>query len=550
MKKTIVMIICMLGIFSACTKKDLPPPPTNTLSVTFKKDSSVSDITIQAPKNNQLIFQGLFNTGSINGFSLTSVSVKFIKIGDASMPNEYLKRIHLLCDGTFSGTPLSLIADSVNSNEFSFTNFATNFGQYKIGTIKISADILSNATNGTGLEDGLILEVQLTYTVYLGNNNPLSHFQTGVVVGHKTIFSTQPQPFTINSIADPSTPASGVLLHGQEKSVLKYGVKLGGTSGTVTEHRFLIQGQASGAVSAINLFDINGNFVGRANTSNGVAVITTGEALSLGLQKNYTAEAVVNVSSGAVSNYDFKIVLDEIKAYSSVTGEQKSDGTDRAGNWFTVRKTNFSIEKISISSQVINDSTEQDTYQMKVTNVGNFPGSFTQLSYGLTWANNSPNLIDTLELKPRVLINGFQPSGLWTDQGGDTVVANFFKESTNIITFTFDTEYSIAGGGSVIVMLKTFRKGFKHTNDGFRIRAIFDSSAIDPNYKFINKGTVGFSRKLFNTSTTTSAANSFKPLFIWSDQADPAHSPVPGLSSNDWMNGYGFASPTDQVWVK
>lgn len=547
------MIICMLGIFSACTKKDLPPnptAPTNTLSVTFKKDSSIVDQTIQAPKNNQFLFQGQFNTGSINGFSLTSVRVKFKKFGDGASPSSYLKRIHLLCDGTFSGTPLSLTVDSVNSNEFSFTNFVTNFGQYKIGTIKISADILSNATNATGLEDGLIVEVQLAYTGYLGSNNPLSHFQTEIAVGHKTIFSTQPQPFAVSSVTNPATPASEVVLHGQEKSVLKYGVKLAGTSGTVTQHRFLIQGQASGAVSAVNLFDINGNFVGRANTSNGVAVITTGEAMSLGIQKDYTAEAVINVSSGDISNYDFKLVLDEVKAFSSITGEQKSDGTDRVGNLFTVRKTNFLLERIEIATQVINDSTEEDTYKLRITNIGSSTGSFAQISYGLIWADNSPSKIDTLQLKPRLLCGSSQPSGFWTNQNGDTVVGNFFKEATTIMTFTFDTEYTLAGGASVVVMLKTFRKGFKTTNDGFRIKPVFDGSRIASTYKFINNGTVGLSRKLYSTSSQTANANPFKQLFIWSDKADPAHSPVPGLSSNDWMNGYGFPLPTDQVWVK
>jgi hypothetical protein len=174
----------------------------------------------------------------------------------------------------------------------------------------------------------------------------------------------------------------------------------------------------------------------------------------------------------------------------------------------------------------------------------------SEISFGIVWANNSPGFTDTLELRPRLLCNSVQSSGLWTNQSGDTSSGDFFREAISVITFTFTSEQVVAGGSSVVVLLKTFRRGFKTTNDGFRIKPVFDPTRVDLSYKFINKGTVGLSMKLFSLSAQSASANPYKQLFIYSDMCDVAHSPVPGLSSKDWLNGFGFADLPDQVWVR
>lgn len=186
--KKIFILFTVVVIVLACSKKEtLPTSPTIHLPTKFNKDSSVFDRDIQLPKNTEPVFEGMFNTGSINGFSLTNIKVKLIKGGDSSLPEDYMKRVYAVVEGSVSGTYTSEVRDSVY-NEFTFNNFVKNFAQYQIGRIKIYSDILTSATNNNGLVDYLIVEVQLTYTAYSGNGSSLEYFQTSSVFGHKTIF--------------------------------------------------------------------------------------------------------------------------------------------------------------------------------------------------------------------------------------------------------------------------------------------------------------------------------------------------------------------------
>ncbi len=544
MKKSFIMLFVMLGILSACRKEKMPPNNGggNVIEVSFKKDSLVLDQTIQAPKNDHVIFSGVFNTGSVNAFQLTSVEVALKKGGDAVSPKDYLRRIYFTIEDASGVLYAPTIKDSVVNNTFSFDNFLKNYGQYKTLVIKLRADILSSATNNTGLEDNLIVSVKLFYT----EASSAIPRQTSVVDGHKTIFSTAPQPFSVSSYSDSTNPSGAVVLEGQSIEILRYAVGVNGQSGSVTSHRLLVQGQGSSAVTALKLFS-GATPVGQANVSSGVCTITTNDPLTAGTRKFYSIVPVLSVTPNS-SNYDFNIVLDEVKGVST-SGEQKVDATDRFGNFFTPLKTTLLVERIPITTQVINDSTEADTYQLRISNIGLFPSSFKQISFRIIWANNSPGLIDTLELKPRLFCNSVQASGLWTNQNGDTSSNGFFRESVSIITFTFTSEQVVSGGSSVVVLLKTFRRGFKTTNDGFRIKPVFDLSRVDPSYKFINKGTVGSSMKLFSSSSQSVSANPYKRLFIYSDMCDIPHSDAPGLSSKDFLDSYGFPDLPDQVWV-
>jgi len=544
MKKVIILTF-LVSLF-ACRKEKLPPNNgggNTTLNVSFKRDSSVVDQTIQVPKNGHITLSGILNTGSVNGFQATSVEVSLKKLGDAGEPRSYMRRIYFTIEDAGSVTFTSPIKDSVVNNTFTFDNFLKNYGQFKTLTIKLHADILANATNGTGLEDALIVEIKVFYT-HGGSAVPA---ETNVVVGHKTIFSTAPQPFSVSSYADSTNPAGIVVLEGQSSHVLHYAVGVNGQSGSINLHKFFIQGQGSSAIKELKLYS-GGSLLGQAVVNSNVCSITTNEPLTSGTRKFYYVVPVLSVNP-TNSNYDFSIVLDEVRGVS-VGGEQKVDATDKFGNFFTPLKSTLLIERIPIVTQVINDSTEADTYQLRISNTGLFPVSFKQISFGIVWANNSPGFTDTLELRPRLLCNSVQSSGLWTNQSGDTSSNGFFREATSVITFTFTSEQVVAGGSSVVVLLKTFRRGFKTTNDGFRIKPVFDPTRVDLSYKFINKGTVGFSMKVFSSSAQSASANPYKQLFIYSDMCDVAHSPVPGLSSKDWLNGFGFADLPDQVWVR
>lgn len=535
----------MVGIFSACSKKDVPSPnpgTPNTLPVTFKKDSSVVDMTIQPAKNNQNLFEGKLNTGSLNGFNLTNIKVKFIKDGDAAMPKDYIRRIYAVVEGPASGAYTTEIKDSVN-NEFSFNSFVRNFAQHQVGSVKIYADILASSTNGTGLEDNLSLEVQLSYTGYLGGGSSLEYFQTNPVVGHKTIFSTQPQPFSISSVADPSTPVSGLILHGEEKPGLSYGVKFSGASGTITEHKFILQGQASTAVTALKLFDTNNNFIAQGNVSNGLVSIVASDAISLGVEKKFIVKPVVSVSSGSLSNYDFNIVLDEVKGFSSITGEQKTDGTDRTGNSFRVLKALIEIKKVAVPTLVITNGV-MDLYTVDITAI-NGDVALKELTYDILL--NDQGINDTLSLKNFQILNGsgsdLTSQFRFTDASG--AIDTFFSESDSKLRTT-----RISGTGeTVIPMGTTLRLRFRATVDGFNHPSDGDGIAIIPvidatssvGLKYLNTGgLVNGNARLYSSASPSSSATSF--YLIWSDMSSPNHNGQFVQTSNDWLGGKGVIS--------
>lgn len=540
MKKTIMALFAVAISFAACKKEQGFLTPINqTLGVSFKKDSSVTDQTIQAPKNSQLIFSSLFNTGSLNGFSLTNIKVKFVKGGDAVIPKDYIRRIYAVVDGPLSGLYTTETKDSVN-NEFSFNSFLRNFAQYQVGQVRIYTDILSSATNNSGAEDNLIVEVTLTYTGYDGTS--VQYFQTGSVLGHKTIFSTQPQPFAINSVADASTPASGVILNGQSKSCLSYFVKLSGHSGVITEHKFMIQGQASGAITALKLYDIGGtNSITQANVVGGVATIITSDAISAGFQKNYRVEPVVNVNSGSVSNYDFNITLDEVKAVSSITAEQKSDPADRIGNPFTVFKAMLEVKKVAVPTLVIANNSMMDIYTVDLTAI-NGDVSLKELAYLISLDDQSNN--DTLFLKSFQILdeNGMDITAQFRFTDAASAIDTLFSESDTKLRST-----RIAGTGETIIPVgvtkrlrfRAFVGGFNHPldGDGFSVVPASDNNT-STGLKYLNTGGLALGNvKLHSSPAANASAQNFN--WVWSDRSSPNHSGQPSQNSqsNDWIGG-------------
>lgn len=545
MKKTIIMMAIAIGLFTACKKEGeeflvpINPPPTNSVAVKFYKDSSVLDQTIQAPKNNQLIFSSKVYTGSINGFTLTSAKVILKKNGDAAEPYEYLRRVRLLVDGNFSGVPLTLTKDSVSSNEFTFSNFATNFGPSQLGTVKLYGDVLSSVTNNTGVEDNLVVSVMLTYSAYNGTSTQF--FQIGNIDGHKTIFSSAPQSFGVTSVADLATPASGIILHGEDKKTFSYAVNITGVSGNVTEHRFVVQGQAAAAITTLRLFDGANNFIAQANVSGGVTTIFTNNAISAGMQKVYSVKPVVNVSSGNVSNYDFNIILDEVKAVSSITAEQKSDNTDRVGNTFTVLKAMLDIKKIDVPTLVITNNSMMDLFILELTAI-NGDVSLKELAYAIDLNDQGNN--DSLFLKNYQILdeNGLDITSQFRFTDAACVIDSLFSESdtklrTTRISGTGETTISV--GAPKRLRFRAFVSGFNHPldGDGFSVVPVSDASA-STGLKYINNGgATSGNVKLHSSPGTNPSAQNFN--LIWSERSSPNHSGQPSQTSlsNDWVNG-------------
>lgn len=532
MKKLLAMLFAT-AVLSACHKdKTLVPnnPPTTIVPATLKKDSSSLDQTVQTPKNNQLIYAGILNTGSISGFTVTTVKVSLKQGGDAASPVNYLRRIYFVIEDAVAYT--SDPKDSVTTAEFTFPNFLKNFPQYQNRGIRVYADILSSATNGTGLVDDLKVSVQLSYNGR--NGNDIDYFVTPMVEGQKITFGGPPPVFTVSSVADPATPASGVILDGQEKEALRYGVKLTGVSGNVTEHRLLVQGQATNAVTALKLFD-GPTFIAQANVSNGVATIVTNDAISAGAQKNYIVKPIVSVTTGDVSNYDFTVTLDAVKAVSTA-GEQKTDGTDRSGNPFTVLKAILDIKKVAVPTLLITNGA-MDLYTVDLTAV-NGDVSLKELTYDILL--NDQGADDTLFAKNFQIFNG---SGLditnqfrFTDVNSN--IDTLFSESDSKLRATRISgtgETIIPNGTTLRLRFRAVIGGFNHPldGDGFSVIPVVDVvSSIG--LKFLNSGGLtNGNAKLHSSATPSGSAVNF--YIVWSDISSPNHNGQFVQTSNDWL---------------
>lgn len=548
MKKVLITLLCTAGIFSACRKDQSlgsnNPAPIATLPITFKTDSSVLNRTIQAPRNNQLIFTGIFNTGSINGFSLTSIKVTFKQGGDASLPIDYLRKIRYELEDGSGAIYSPETKDSVISATFSFNNFVKNYPQYQNRSLKIYADILASATNNTGLEDNLVASIQLTYTGFDGTRT--EYFQTGQIDGHKTTFSSLPQSFVVASVADPATPISGIVLHTEDKKTFSYSVNITGVSGSVTEHRFLVQGLAAGAITALKLYDGNNNFIAQANVSGGVATIVTNDALSAGMQKAYSIKPVVNVMSGDVSRHDFTVVLDAVKAIS-VANEQKTDATNRVANPFTVFKSFMSIAQIPLSGTTIIDSVWMNAYRWTESASSFGPMATKNRCFGVTFVDNG--IQDTLQLIPEVWKGSTNITSLFylINQNGDTIT-RLVKSDTNLFlipkTGGNGGESVTTAGSTDTYTLRFLPRGFKHTGDGYAVVPLFSTASLSSDYKFI-VGTLGSYSKMSTTRSGSSGAQ----LVPWSvsDMSSISHSALVNLSSNDWFELTRGALP-EQVY--
>jgi hypothetical protein len=527
-----MMATIVAMVFTSCKKTvDVTPG----IVVSFKPDPSVSSQLVQPAVNNQLLFTGIFNTGSINGFSLTNVTVTLKRGGDAALPQTYLRQSYCTIDGGVTQLKIEK-KDSITTSEFSFPNIVHNIAQYQTRTIRIYGDILSSATNNTGAEDNLILSVRLTYTGFDGTRT--EYFQTESIDGQKIIFSGTPVSplFSVTSIADPSTPVSSTILDGQEKPVLQYGVRLNGVSGTVIEHRFLVQGPAANAVTSIKLFS-GTTFITQAPVVLGAVLISTTDVVSAGIQKNYSVSAVISVGSGDVSNNDFTITLDAVTARSTAN-EQKSDPTDRVGNPFTVLKAILDIKKVAVPTLFITNG-PMDLYTVDLTAV-NGDVSLKEFTYDIFL--NDQGINDTLSLKSFQILNG----------GGVDITNQFrFTDAASTVDSLFSESDSklrttrISGTGETVIPAGTtlrlkFRAvvgGFNHPadGDGFSVIPITDGTA-STGLKYLNSGGISNGNaKLYSSAASSTSAMNF--YLIWSDYASPNHNGLFIQTSNDWIGG-------------
>lgn len=543
----------MLGIFSACKKEKIDSPNSggNVIEVSFKKDSSVVDQTIQPPKNNFVTFSGAVNTGSVNGFQLTSVEISLIKGGDAGSPKDYLRRIYFTIEDADGVSYTSVIKDSVVNNSFSFDNFLKNYGQFKTLIIKLHADILPGATNGTGLEDNLVVSMRFFYTEG-GSAVPR---QTKVVVGQKITFSSGPSTVTSNLQTEISSanPSTDTIVGLQEIEILR--TKMTSTKGTsvVTDQSFLLSDiNASAIVSNLKVYD-GSTLVGSGVVSNGSVLVPMNVSITENASKTFSIKAVIGNVGVNASGSSLKITLDNV-SYKDPVGIIKNNDTNRVSNSFVLLKAIQTITSVPLSGNLQN-GVLVDANKISILSVGSNTAT-KQLTYKVTLTDNATHT-DTLSFKNLYFkIGGTLVNAKFTNSAGQVI--DSVGPGDGIVRVTFAVsgfhEYINPVGSSVEYTLGGRFTGFNHQMQDGDVGSVELLMNDNPtNYRIVNSGVApnNISAKLFDSQAGNSGA--VVQNYLWSDIASGAsHSFAFGSGSPDAKNAsIGIVVNTNpQIWSR
>lgn len=245
MKKVLTTLFIAAGIFSACTKQkdDVQQnPPTPATKPSLKRDVTAVDGSMQVPKVDTVLYSGIFDVGSANGLVATGAKVNFTYTG-AFKPAEDLQNVYFVIKDGTTEVYRSEKKITVVNGENSFAQLSKNLLRTKSYVIEIHADVLSSATDGTGVEDQCTVGFYLIY--WSGENS--TEQNTGWIGGQKTTFSNIVSNSSTVQVSNNSSSAlSQYILGNQEFEVSKIDLKSVGGTSILTQEKFFVGGNSYG----------------------------------------------------------------------------------------------------------------------------------------------------------------------------------------------------------------------------------------------------------------------------------------------------------------
>ena len=534
MKKIIYSIIFLMSALSSCKKETLSKSdPKLDVDVTALS----SGRTILPPKNVDTLGVFTFSTGSLVEPFVTNAKILLSK-GGAFSPTDDTRNLFFTI-ATKNGAVFYQSEKKVAVGETNiFSYLARALESNKSYTIMLYADVLSSATDGVDPEDATVVTLELAY-IGKGEATP----SVLRAVGQKTVFSTTPvvPTFSMSSVATIN-PSSAVVLEGQQKPVLSYGVKAMGTPGEITEHVLIVQGAAATAVAALKVFE-GATLVGQASVVNVIATIPGNTMVLKDSTKTFVVQASISGVTSSTSNEDFTVTLDKVTAKSTVSGLLVSDNTDRSGNSFRVFKATPTVVKRTVPTVTITN-TSMELYGFDVTAP---TGSIAQKQFAFEVVLNDQGANDTLSLKNfKIFEGGVDVTSLYRITDANGVVDTLFTEGDTklICTRTAGSGETVVAAGTIkTFVFKATVSGFNHPldGDGMSVRLLEDNTS-SVGLKYVNSGGAANScSRLASIASGTSGAILF--YYQWSDISAASHSGQIGLSSNDWAGGEKVFSP-------
>ncbi len=555
MKKLLITSLCTAGIFSACSKKDYgvaPSIPTVVVIPSLKKDSTVPDRTIQAPKADTVLYSGIFDVGSANGLVVTGAKMNFSYSG-AFTPADDLQNVYFVIKDGTTEVYRSEKKTTVANGENSFNQLSKNLLRTKSYSVEVRADVLSSATDGTGVDDQCTIGFYMIYQsgeVY-GDQN------TGWKTGQRIKFSNVPvnPSSTVQTSVDVSTPVSATITGSQEIELLRTKIKSTGGTSIIDEQAFLVSDvDASAVVSSIKVYD-GATLVGTGSVSGQSAVVSMNVNVPDNTTKTFTVKAILGTITVNASSSNLKLTLDNV-SYRDPSGTIKNNDTNRVGNSFVLLKAKQTITSIPLPGNLQN-GVLKDGNKISILSEGGNTAT-KQLTYKITLTDNGTHL-DTLSYKNLYLkVNGVTMTNVrFTNSSGQVIDSIGPGDAFVRVTFvTGDHEYVNPVGVAVEYVLGGRFTGFNHQSTDGDVGSIelvtTDTPLPSSAYKYVNSGVSpnNLSAKMWTSATASGGA--VLRNYIWSDISAPGHSFAFGSGTGDAKDasvGVLF-NTTPEVWLR
>ncbi len=523
MKKNLILIAIFAIGFIACNKDKIQSnQPLPVIQGTLLKDNSMPDQTVESPVMNLRVFAYQF----IGGDRDTILRV-YLNVG-STIPVNQITNARIVIKRSINDSIILTSATIAQSGSWSDTiRFRRKEVTSIVGYLTFSGSIV-----------GKVFTPQLTLknTDYPGPDIPY-------VTGQTTTFMVG----QVTTSVSATTPAIARVAGDQKIETLQFNATAIATASDVTNA--IVSVPNANIVSSAEVFD-GTTSLGTATFVGNSANIALLSPIVANGTKTYSVKLQlkpINVGSG-LSGTSIKTSVSV--RYRTVAGVLKSNDTLRIGNDITVYRAvpTFLLERLT--GTMVN-GVRRDVWSLLITAPVQGDIAIKQLGLPLVLADNGSN--DTLKLNaPMLSFGGIDVTSMTriSKPNGDTISS--IGEDIPFIYLTPTAspgEYVIPAGTSKRLVLSVIREGFDPGElDGFSIGLAGDASGTT--YRYLNAGSSGFHSKLYlNAAPPNSAAQPFN--IIWSDKSSAGHTPAPGLSSNDWFNGYLlYEAQAPQVWTR
>ena len=507
MKKLLIGLVS-LGLFAAC-KKDAPsptPPPDDPVPGTLSRSSALQNQTIETPASAVRVGQFVYHGGSKD-----TMLQMHLRMASNIVPLSQLRYLRVVV--RYEGGDSAVLTSTNVLAEGNWEDLVF-FPKNKRADISVYVSFPSEIAAGR-----IIPSLALRDYYYAG-----PHMQ--YVEGQETAFASTKISTKLSPDAPPAARVSGThietllfeALSNAPATIATVGVKV----------------LEPAAVQRVEIYE-GQTLLGSADVTGVTTEVPVSVPVETGVSRTFRVELHTEPITSALSGANIRTAV--FIRYQSVSGIAHSNDTLRIGSDIIVHKAVPQITVVSTSGTITNGS-PLTALRIAITAPDDGPVGIKQLVLPLAWADNHSD--DTLLLKhPTLTFGGSNVTSSFRISRNDGDTTSTFAEGATLISLTATQspgEIVIPAGTTKELVLTLTPEGFDASEaDGFSLTLAQDVQSTS--YRYLNSGGGGFPVGLYSNSVPpTGAAQRFS--CIWTDFSSASHSAIPGISSNDWWNGW------------